>query len=134
MKDLVYTQHRNTLNLLHKIKRVHGYPKPNHRAHFTNFCSELSGWGDQQRLSPKFSMHTRRLRCKTPGCPAQVRPPVTGSRISQNQFMQGCLAQLHRECTEQPGGYSVIQQTLPYVFNAKKGIKQGPQKYRRMKA
>lgn len=44
--------------------------------------------------------------------------------------MQGCLAQLLRECTEQLGGYSVIQQTLLYVFDAKKGIKQGPQKYR----
>lgn len=78
--------------------------------------------------------HKGRLRCKTPGWPAQVSPPVTGSRKSQNQFMQGCLAQLHRECTEQLGGYSVIQQTLPYVFDAKKEIKRGPQKYRQMKA
>lgn len=43
MKDMVYTQHRNTPNILHKIKRVHGHPKPNHRAQFTNFCSEVSG-------------------------------------------------------------------------------------------
>ena len=30
--------------------------------------------------------------------------------------------QLCRECTEQLGNYSVNQQILPYVINAKKGI------------
>ena len=62
MKDMAYTQHRNIPNPLHKIKRVHGYPKPNHRAQFTNFCSEVSGWGDWQILSPKSSMHTREAK------------------------------------------------------------------------
>ena len=78
--------------------------------------------GTGRYYHPSLPCTQGRLRWKTPGWPAHVRLHVSGSRKSQDQFMQGRLVQLCRECTEQLGNYSVNQQILPYVINAKKGI------------